>query len=83
MYSDNSSAFFIHFPGMYSKERYALNFAYTLIGKELNNYYNITASQILEEFEEVEYKSLEPIVIVFWIMISIIIVILLFYLTFR
>jgi hypothetical protein len=79
MHSNNTSAFFIHFPGMYTKDRYALNFVYALVGKTPKNYYNSTASQILEEFEKAEYKDITPIAIVFWIMIVIITLSLIFF----
>lgn len=78
-----TSAFFVHFPGMRTKDRYFYNFLYSLMGKEPKNHYNSTASQILENFEKIEYENTKPIAIVFWVMIAITIVILLFYFTFR
>ena len=39
MHDNNTSAFFVHFPGMYCFNRYALNFAYALVGYKTNSHY--------------------------------------------
>ncbi len=71
---------FVHFPGMRTKDRYFYNFLYSLMGKEPKNHYNSAASQILENFEKMEYHNTKSIAIVFWIMIALIISIIIIFL---